>query len=248
MDKDNSPRLKIPFRQKVILIIFGLCFSLILLEVVLRLGGFVYLSLQEHKNRASSFKKGTYRIMCLGESTTALGGKYSYPSQLEYVLNKVNIKIKFSVINKGFIGANTSRILEELENNLNIYKPDMVVTMMGMNDGSIKYYEGISDVDSVLFKRFKTYKWIRILWTHVINKIRKKGISEKNENKNDKKLPEDNLVIEEKESRNSKIDSTQTKKRGEKVIELSRSVDIAYVGLGFSYISKGENNQAVRMF
>ena len=72
--------------------------------------------------------------MCLGESTTALGWGDSYPSQLERILNQHNPGIKFSVINKGVPGTNTTQIVANLEDHLNQYNPDLVITMMGIND------------------------------------------------------------------------------------------------------------------
>ena len=109
--KNNQVQTKIPLGQKIALIIFGLFLCLALLEIGLRIGGFVFLSLQEHRNRIALKQKGAYRIMCLGESTTAIGGEDSYPSQLEEILNERNIGIRFSVINKGIPGANTTAIL-----------------------------------------------------------------------------------------------------------------------------------------
>ena len=121
---------KVISRQRVIAILLGIVFSILALELGLRLGGFLFISFQEYSNRISLYKKGTYRIMCLGESTTAR----QYPPYLEEILNQRNIGIKFSVIDKGVIGTNTVAILFELEGNLNTYKPDMVITMMGNND------------------------------------------------------------------------------------------------------------------
>ena len=88
-------------KQKIGLILFGLFLSVALLESGLRLGGFIFYSAQAHRNWQATKQKGTYRILCLGESTTALGGDDSYPSQLEEILNQSNIGIKFSVINRG---------------------------------------------------------------------------------------------------------------------------------------------------
>ena len=59
------------------MIIFGLFLCIVLLEIGLRIGGFIFLSQQEYKNRVTIIRKGTYRIMCFGESTTALGGRDS---------------------------------------------------------------------------------------------------------------------------------------------------------------------------
>lgn len=88
---------KTSFRQKILLIILGLSLTFVILEIGLRLEGFVLLSIQEYKNRVSLKQKGTYRIMCLGESTT----QGQYPGFLEEILNQRNIGIRFSVIDKG---------------------------------------------------------------------------------------------------------------------------------------------------
>jgi len=53
--------------------------------------------IQEYHNLQSIKQKGTYRIMCLGESTT----RREYPPFLEEILNQRNIGVRFSVIDKG---------------------------------------------------------------------------------------------------------------------------------------------------
>jgi Flp pilus assembly protein TadD/lysophospholipase L1-like esterase len=153
------------------------------LEIAIRLGGFIFVSLQEHKNKLAISKKGTYRIMCLGESTTVVGGVYSYPAQLEEILNKRQIGINFSVINRGVPRINTSYIVANLEDNLNKYKPDMVIAMMGSNDGSIEYYKDIPEAKSFMFNHIRTYTFLRTLWMHIKNKINQKGIDSLNNNK-----------------------------------------------------------------
>ncbi len=159
--KDMQKR---PLREKIIVTILGLLLCLILLELGVRITGFVFFSLQEHRNRISIQQKRVYRIMCVGESTTAIGGIDSYPSQLEEVLNQRNIGVKFSVINKGVPSGNTMCIMAELEENLNTYNPDMVIAMMGINDGG-DYRRAIyfSEV-------FRTYKLAKFLWFYVVNK------------------------------------------------------------------------------
>ncbi|MBN2482948.1 MAG: tetratricopeptide repeat protein [Candidatus Omnitrophica bacterium] len=113
-----------------------LLFLLILLslECLLRLGGVVFLSVQERENRRSLMKQGDCRILCIGESTTALGGKYSYPRQLEEILNTYSRDIRFSVMNKGVPGVKTTYLVDQLENHIRQYRPDIVVVMMGIND------------------------------------------------------------------------------------------------------------------
>ena len=127
---NNNIQLKLKFWRKVSAVLFGLFLCVLLLEVSLRIGGFILLSIQEHRKVILAQKKGTYRILCLGESTTA----GQYPSYLEENLNQRNIRIKFNVIDRGVSGTTSKDILSQLEDNVNKYQPDMVITMMGIND------------------------------------------------------------------------------------------------------------------
>ena len=155
-------------RQKLFLIFLGLFISLIVLEIGLRLSGFIILSLQEYKNKLSIRQKGAYRIMCLGESTTASWGDESaWPNQLERILNGRGRGIEFSVINKGIAGINTAGILARLNENLNRYKPDMVIAMMGINDD---YGSNViaKERESPLFS-LRLYKLMKFIWLHIAN-------------------------------------------------------------------------------
>ena len=78
------------------------------------------------------------RILCLGESTTALGGESSYPRQLESALRKRLPGRSIHVVNGGLPGANSPRILLELGTMLEQVQPQIVVAMMGANDAGDK--------------------------------------------------------------------------------------------------------------
>lgn len=164
---------KIFIKQKISLVLFGVFLCLILLEIGLRMGGFIILSLREHKNRLALREKETFPIMCLGGSTTACCGENSYPAQLEEVLNKRNIGIRFNVINKGIEGMNSAGILSQLEKNLDMYNPDMVISMIGANDGgdTIPYEVSLKAKLNLLIKGFRTYKLVKLLWLHIVNKV-----------------------------------------------------------------------------
>ena len=125
------------FRQKIVLIISGFFVCFILLELGLRLGGFIFFTIQANKNKVSLQQRDVYRIICLGESTTA----GQYPSYLNEILNQRSSKIKFSLIDKGVTGTHTTAIINQLESYINEYHPDMVVTMMGIND--TKYHSPV---------------------------------------------------------------------------------------------------------
>ncbi len=171
--------------QKIALIIFGLLLGMILLELGLRIGGFILLSIQEHKNKFILKQKGSYRIMCLGESTTAGWGGNSYPRYLQEILNQRDVGIKFAVINKGIIGTNTGAIALDIEYNLDKYSPDMVITMMGINDGRYNMaYENIPvNKQLLLIKSLRIYKFLRLLQFHIIAKIQELGIYKQNKQK-----------------------------------------------------------------
>jgi len=167
-------KTKLPLRQKAALVTGGIFFCLIFLEIGLRLGGGIMLFLQERHNRVSLEKKGAYRIMCLGESTTALGGNSSYPYQLEEILNQRSKEVTFSVVNKGISGVSTSFLISQLEPSLHEYKPDMVVTMMGVNDsGEHIPYESSAAISKLasFYKSLRTRKLIRLLWLHMVSKV-----------------------------------------------------------------------------
>ncbi|MFC1666585.1 tetratricopeptide repeat protein [Candidatus Omnitrophota bacterium] len=231
---------RISFKQKIVLVIFGLFLCILLLEIGLRIGGFVILSLQEHENRMSIRQKGTYRIMCLGESTTA-GGKNSYPSQLQEILNQKDIGVNFSVINKGIARTNTGGIVYQLENNLDKYNPQMVITMMGINDMryTLLYEDILAKKTTLFFKSFRTYKLIKLLHLHIINKAREIGIYK---------------AREEKEDLAKINDTTQSSNLKEQEETLKKSIEInpgneeGYIGLGRHYRDTGEQSKAGEMF
>ena len=140
----------------------GLLFALLAGELALRAGGALSRSLQERRNRAALAAAGSYRIMCLGESMTA-GGAEAWPARLEEALNARFPGARFSVVNKAVPGADMETLLGSLDKNLDEVKPDLVVAMMGINDGSIIYYKGVPGADSFLFRHSRLYRWLRLL-------------------------------------------------------------------------------------
>ncbi|MFH1800091.1 MAG: tetratricopeptide repeat protein [Candidatus Omnitrophota bacterium] len=158
--------------KKTALVFLGILSLFVLLEVGLRLGGFILSSVQEYGNLQSIKQRGIYRILCLGESTT----ERQYPHLLEQVLNQQNIGVRFSVIDKGRTTANTLYLLSRVESYLAEYHPDMVVAMMGINDKGVKYYEDIPESDTWLFKHCRIYRFGRILYMHLWKTIQKKDI------------------------------------------------------------------------
>ena len=228
---------KILFRKKIVLIIFGLLFFIILLEIGLRIGGFIFLSLQEYRNRSLLREKGSYRIMCLGESTTALGDNNSYPRQLEEILNQQDIGMKFSVINKGIPGTNTEDIVARLEDNLDKYAPDMVITMMGINDK-----KGIMVPEAILqkkvlsfFRPLRIYGLGKLLRLHILSKIGKTETDIENA-----------FIMIDFSGRPSSLKENEKEYR--KNIEADPKKDKGYIQLGWCYKERAKYHEPREIF
>jgi tetratricopeptide (TPR) repeat protein len=243
--------------------VIGLGIFLVILEAGLNLGGFVLLSIQEHRNILSLKASAQYRIMCIGESTTALGGDDSYPAQLERILNQINLNLRISVINKGVSRVDSSKILQQLEENLDKYKPNMVITMMGINDfnGSLSY---VNDSGSFL-NYSKTYKLIKLIWLSVTNRLsgvfQVKDRSQKEDHEYNMSFSED--VLRKAVELNPDSDSAyvelanfyaygekdaKAKELFKKAIELNPRNDYAYAGLGWCYRKEGSLLKAEELF
>jgi Flp pilus assembly protein TadD len=234
MDKNKFLTGKTSFWQRITLVIFGMFLGLVLLEAGLRLSGGVILSLQEYRNMVSVKQRGQYRILCLGESTT----QGQYPVFLEEILNQRNLGIKFSVIDKGLAGTTTGMMVSQLESNLDKYHPDLVVTMVGINDYS---FYAFSDAVLALkitgfFKSLKIYKLAESLWLHIKVKIEEKEFI------NTPKKAELKSAYAQQE------DFTRAEKALKKAIELNPKNDRAYTELGIFYLEQGRFFEVESLF
>lgn len=149
--------------QKFLLVLLGLGLGFLVLEGGLRLAGRALARAQERANLASLQIGGTYRILCLGESTT----QKQYPRFLEAALNQGGGGRRFSVLDGGASGINTDVILSRLEPYLEEFRPDLVVAMMGINDHGAAHLpaENPAAAGSARFlNSLKTYKLARLLF------------------------------------------------------------------------------------
>jgi lysophospholipase L1-like esterase len=120
-----------------------LCLALLLTETGLRVAG---LALAPHAGSepppraelALPAEARPYRILALGESMTVWSSR-PWPAQLERILNGRARQRRYQVFNEGRVASNTAFILAKLARNLDRYAPDMVITMMGINDGSLAF-------------------------------------------------------------------------------------------------------------
>lgn len=155
------------FIKKFLLIIPGILLSLVLLEFSLRFAGWTIFSYQQYKNSKALRNKTQYTIMCLGESTTA----NNYPIQLEQILNE-KYPGRFSIIDCGIPGTTLEIILDLLENNINQYKPDVAICMMGINNNLVTFNlkeetDNISYINKSKSINLKIFKLFFLLKKHL---------------------------------------------------------------------------------
>lgn len=188
-------------------------------------------------------QKGAYHIICLGESTSA-----GYPAHLEGMLNHKNTGIKFSVINRSLSGITTSMMLLQLEDNLNRYKPDMVITMMGINDGEnyVLRQDASAPQATLFFKSFRTYKLAKLLWAHIVNKAREIGIH-KSRNKEVRHTFLSKSIVESKQEPAYQNNAEETEHALNKTVE-SNNINEFYIELGRIYKFQGKFPQSEEMF
>ncbi len=126
--------LKTSLKQKFLLFSCSVIVCLLLLELVLRAAGLIHLALRDRKNQAKLNSLDSYRVLCIGESTTYLGGDNNYPNYLSQILNSSGLGKMFTVVNKGTPGVSTDFIVANAASWIDQYQPDFAVVMMGIND------------------------------------------------------------------------------------------------------------------
>lgn len=140
--------------KKILTVFFRIILILTILEVGLRASGYVRLLYQDHYNKISQIQGDTYKILILGDSMTN-GDGASWGNELERILNTKSPNIKFKVIIEAEPGYISSYLSSNLENYLDSYKPNLVVTMIGINDPQA--LGTAQNNPSLIFKKFKVY-------------------------------------------------------------------------------------------
>lgn len=133
--KDRSKIVR--FGKRCVVILSYTVFLLVLLECTLRLAGWVLLLPHRLDKESGSEAGNEFRILAIGESTTyglRVKPDQSYPKQLERMLNTSFSDRRFVVKNIGVPGQTSSSILRSIDSQLQKYKPDLVISLFGIND------------------------------------------------------------------------------------------------------------------
>jgi len=166
-------------KSKFIVFALGVITSLILLELFLRITGFVY-SYGRAKDKELKGVKDAYTILCLGDSHTAGTGapmNYDYPHQLKRIFERDEPGRAIKIVNRGIEGYNTAMILKNFNEVLNSTNPDLVIILAGVNNYWNAYGNHLNK--NTLFNHLrdslyniKTFKLIKLLIYDIKNKTK----------------------------------------------------------------------------
>ncbi|MCP4873029.1 MAG: hypothetical protein GY898_30415 [Proteobacteria bacterium] len=148
----------------------------VVLELVLWGGSLVVYDRQVARhNPTTELKDGKFRIVTFGDSVTAGQGtapRYSYPRQLESLLNEANPGDKFEVINNGVYALNSSRLGDLLPGWIEEFSPNLIVVMAGCNNAwnyRNSHLETMGLMDGsdragwqMLLDKTRTYRFLRV--------------------------------------------------------------------------------------
>ncbi len=135
VEASNRARLR-RVGQRLGLIVVGLVFGVAVLEATLQIGALLVGF--SGASSPAAWVTGKRRVLCVGDSNTY--GLYladraqAYPQQLERLWNAVPTRTPIEVLNLGYPGTNSSRLVRDLPRMLRILRPDVVIVMVGSND------------------------------------------------------------------------------------------------------------------
>ena len=122
----------------------ALALSLALVEIGLRLLGARVLARQDAANRRG-LEQASAVVLCLGESTTQGRADTSWPLALQALLDQRLGAGRVKVVNRGVSGTNSRDIVARLPTDLDDWRPDLVISMVGINDHCLSPWEGALD-------------------------------------------------------------------------------------------------------
>lgn len=155
--------------KNILLISLGILLAVSAIELILQV--FAYVSTKVNSPaQITMFNFEKVKILCVGDSFTyGIGAEkgFSYPEQLQIILNKKQSQKEFEVINCGQPGFNTALSSQKAIEKISSLNPNILIIMTGAND-----YWNLSglgkDTDNILLKlnsfmsNFRFYRLIQI--------------------------------------------------------------------------------------
>lgn len=117
--------------KKILLVFLGIIIALCVLEISLQTASLTIKIIKNHEINKDLKKKSEITILCLGESTT----DGQWPKFLKEELKKKGLKKEVRIIDEGHEASRTNYLITEvIYKKIDLYKPDIIVSMMGIND------------------------------------------------------------------------------------------------------------------
>ncbi len=154
------------WRGRLLALAAGLFAFLALLEGGLRIWSRTAAWTAQWRTLSRAAEPGPYRILCLGESTTAK----QYPPFLEAALNARDPGRRYVAIDGGVAGVNTDFLLRRLEEDLDRWRPHAVAAMMGTNDRGVALYREAPGSRSWLFRSSRAVRLLSLLWMNAASR------------------------------------------------------------------------------
>ena len=121
--------------ERLLLVVLGIGLTLVVVEVGLRVGRFVLHQVGYRATRAEDVEGRV--ILCVGDSHTygtSIPRAHAYPAQLQTYLDRVDPEGRYTVVNRGVPGMNSSQVAHVLPSWLRQNRPDFVVVWVGSNN------------------------------------------------------------------------------------------------------------------
>lgn len=147
--------------RKLAPVYLGVLSALITLELLLRVWSVVVVSKYTSMTSASP---DDFVVLTLGESTTAGVTEDVWPVQLGRLLEKKYPAIPIRIVNKAVPGTNTSILVGNLERQIKEIHPDIIVSMMGINDAQRNSTESPVFVPNTTQDKFISQRFFRTGW------------------------------------------------------------------------------------
>ncbi|MEQ1878186.1 MAG: GDSL-type esterase/lipase family protein, partial [Bdellovibrionia bacterium] len=151
------------FAKNLSAVFLGLFAAFFLVEGGMRTLGRGILAVQGIRNEIRPDDSEKLRILTIGESTTADrfdDPGYAWPRQLEQKLTQSGLKAR--VYNLGVAGTTSSFILERLGEQVDLFQPHIVISMIGINDSLVFVASSPAWWDR--FRVVKLLRWSSFLW------------------------------------------------------------------------------------
>jgi lysophospholipase L1-like esterase len=118
--------------RRLLLVLASTATALLLVEGALQLA-----ALTVGRGPAARRAAGRLQVLCIGDSNTyglLVAPGESYPARLQQIWDAGKLQPSIQAVNIGYPGTNSSQVLRDIDRNLDLFEPDVVVIEIGAND------------------------------------------------------------------------------------------------------------------